>query len=245
LESAQLALGESAGWCERLPVGLGELASLAAGERDTKDVQGRLGAAVLAVAGEHLIAQVLVSLGDPAGELERGTTWNENGRPVRTTVRLGGCVVDCTWQPEVDAGRDTASVIEGLCSAVVCSLAGVAASHVQRDPVTQLGDERACARHEALRVRLGQPTGAVGVVFDEQSTVDYTGLYGRVAWDAALSRVAAELDRIAHEHGGQAYHVARLGFRLLVDGDSVEAAAIATEQELTEYDGLLWRVDVP
>jgi hypothetical protein len=252
LRSARLALDESAGWSKRLPAGLAELASLAAGDLVGEDVQGRLGAAVLALAGEHLLARVEVSLGEPAGELDRDTAWNDNGRPIRTLVRLGGCAVDCTWQPGVDAGPDTAGVIEGLCSAVVCSLAGVAASRVQRDPVTQLGDERSLARHQALRERLRQPAGIVRVVFDENSTVEYQKLFGGMAWDAALSRVAADLDEIARAHGGQAYQVSPppdqvtvLEFRLLLDADDVDAAAVAAQAQLADYDGLSWRVDVP
>ncbi len=252
LRSARLALDESAGWSKRLPAGLAELASLAAGDLVGEDVQGRLGAAVLALAGEHLLARVEVSLGEPTGELDRDTTWNDNGRPIRTLVRLGGCAVDCTWQPGVDAGPDTTGVIEGLCSAVVCSLAGVAASRVQRDPVTQLGDERSLARHEALRERLRQPAGIVRVVFDENSTVEYQKLFGGMAWDAALSRVAADLDEIARAHGGQAYQVSPppdqvtvLEFRLLLDADDVDAAAVAAQAQLADYDGLSWRVDVP
>ncbi len=252
LSSARLALGESAGWSKRLPAGLSELSSLAAGDLVGEDVQGRLGAAVLALAGEHLLARVEVSLGEPAGELDRDTSWNDNGRPIRTLVRLGGCVVDCTWQPGVDAGPDTTGVIEGLCTAVVCSLAGVTASRVQRDPVTQLGDERSLARHEALRARLQQPAGTVDVVFDENSAVEYQKLFGGMAWDAALSRVAADLDQIARAHGGQAYQVSPppdqvsvLEFRLLVDAGDVDAAAVAAQAQLADYDGLSWRVDVP
>ena len=252
LRSARLALDESAGWSKRLPASLAELASLAAGDLVGEDVQGRLGAAVLALAGEHLLARVEVSLGEPAGELDRDTTWNDNSRPIRTLVRLGGCVVDCTWQPGVDAGRDTTGVIEGLCTAVVCSLVGVAASRVQRDPVTQLGDERSLARHQALRARLQQPAGTVRVVFDENSTVEYQKLFGGMAWDAALSRVAADLDEIARAHGGQAYQVSPppdqvtvLEFQLLVDAGDVDAAAVAAQAQLAHYDGLRWRVDVP
>ncbi len=116
-----------------------DLATLAAGE-SVDDAEPRLAAAVLALAGEHLLASVDVSIGEPAGELERETRVNENGRPVLTIVRLGGCVVDCTWQPGVNAGLDTTQIVEALCIAVVCSLAGIAASRIERDPVTQLGD---------------------------------------------------------------------------------------------------------
>ena len=86
-----------------------------------------------------------ISIGEPAGELQRETRRNENGRPVRTVARLGACAVDCTWQPGVDAGPDTTEIIEGLSAAVVCSLAGVAATRAQRDEVTQLGDGAAVA----------------------------------------------------------------------------------------------------
>lgn len=243
LVSARLALGESAGWSERLPSGLRDLATLAAGELG-EEPEGRLGAAILAVGGEHLLAEVEVSLGDPAGEFERETTRNENGRPVRTTVRLGGCVVDCVWQPGVDAGVDTARVIEGLCSAVVCSLAGVVASRVDRDVVTQLGDGRALARHEALQERLGQPGGMVRVLVDQQSTVGYRELFGRVAWSAALADAAASLERIARAHGGQAYHPSDLEFRLLVPDMDVQGARELVEEALTRYEGLAFDVGV-
>ncbi len=123
---------------------------------------------------------------------------------------------------------------------------------MQRDPVTQLGDERSLARHEALRARLRQPAGTVRVVFDENSTVEYQKLFGGMAWDAALSRVAADLDEIARAHGGQAYQVSPppdqvtvLQFRLLVDAGDVDAAAVAAQAGLADYDGLSWRVDVP
>jgi hypothetical protein len=251
LESARLALGEAAGWSDRLPAALRDLATLAAGE-SVDDAEPRLASAVLALAGEHLLASVDVSIGEPTGELQRETRVNENGRPVLTIVRLGGCVVDCVWQPGVDAGLDTTRIVEALSTAVVCSLAGIAASRVQRDPVTQLGDQRSLARHEALRARLQQPAEVVGVVFDENSTVEYRKLFGGMAWEAALSRVAADLDEIARAHGGQAYQVSPpsgqvmvLEFRLLVDAGDVDAAALAAERQLGDYDGLSWRVDVP
>lgn len=244
LGSVRLALGESAGWSERLPAGLRDLASVAAGDLPAGDAEGRLGAAVLAVGGEHLLAQVEVSLGDPVGELECETTRNENNRPVRTTVRLGGCVVDCVWQPGVDAGPDTAGMIEDLCSSVVCSLAGVVASRVERDVVSQLGDQRALARHEALLERLGQPGGIVRVLVDQQSTVSYRELYGRVAWSAALADAAATLERIARAHGGQAYHPSDLEFRLLLPGPKVQDARELVEEALAGYEGLVFDVGV-
>ncbi len=122
LNTANLALGETAGWSERLPVALGDLTNLAAGKPTDEDTKAHLAAAVLALAGEHLLAKVDVSIGEPAGELYRDTSFNENGRPIRTIARLGACSVDCTWQPAVNAGPDTAEIIEGLCAAVVCSL---------------------------------------------------------------------------------------------------------------------------
>ena len=130
LNTANLALGETAGWSERLPVALGDLTNLAAGKPTDEDTKAHLAAAVLALAGEHLLAKVDVSIGEPAGELYRDTRYNENGRPIRTIARLGACSVDCTWQPAVNAGPDTAEIIEGLCAAVVCSLAGVATTRV-------------------------------------------------------------------------------------------------------------------
>jgi hypothetical protein len=251
LESARLALREAAGWSDRLPAGLRDLATLAAGE-SVHDAEPRLAAAVLALAGEHLLASVDVSIGEPAGDLQRETRVNENGRPVLTIVRLGSCVVDCVWQPGVDAGLDTTRIVEALSTAVVCSLAGIATARIERDPVTQLGDQRSLARHEALRARLQQPAGTVSVVFDESSTIAYQKLFGGMAWEAALSRVAADLDLIARAHGGQAYQfsppadqVTVLEFRLLVDAVDLDAAAMAAQEGLADYDGLIFRVDVP
>jgi hypothetical protein len=101
LASARLALGESAGWSMRRPGALRELANLAAGNVDGEDTEHRLANAVLTLAGDHLLASVNVTRGDPAGEVEQDTQRNENNRPIRTTVRIGACAVDCTWQPGV------------------------------------------------------------------------------------------------------------------------------------------------
>jgi len=242
LNSANLALNETAGWSERLPAGLAELAQLAGGSALDEQSSSRLAAAVLAVAGEHLIAGAEVGFGDPTGDLSHATTRNDNGRPVRTVMQLGQCVVDCTWQPGVDAGEDTTRIVEGLCAAVVRSLAGVAASRVTRDLVTQLGDERAFHRHLALRARLEAPAATIDVVVDPQSQLAHSELYGRKAWEAALARAAAELDRLARVHGGQAYHVEDLAFALLVDEQHLDAVVTAAEEELADYDGLIFAV---
>jgi hypothetical protein len=244
LESARMALTESTGWSERLPGALTEFARIASGELAENDAAGILGAAVLEVAGDHLIATVKVSVGEPAGKLERDTSWNENRHPVRTTVRLGECAVECNWQPRVDAGPDTARVIEGLCCAVVCSLVGLVATRVDRGVVTQLGDERALNRHRALRHRLEQASRLVSVGVDEQSAVAHRELFGRLAWDASLADAAGVLDRLARAHGGQAYQTDDREFRLLVDADHAEQACELAETALEEYDGLIFHCSV-
>lgn len=253
LQSARLALAESTGWTERLPAALRELAELAAGHVDwerelprdqREDAESQLAAAVLALAGEHLLASVDVSIGEPAGELERETRRNENGRPVRTVVRLGACAVDCTWQPAVDAGLDTTEVIEGLCAAVVCSLTGVAASRAERDEVTQLGDARSLSRHLALRNRLDQPAAILRVTVDGRSSIEHQELYGRLALSASLADAAAAIDRLARNYGGQAYQTDDREFRVLVDAADVDAARYALQERLSDYDGLIFRVDV-
>jgi hypothetical protein len=244
LNTANLALGETAGWSERLPVALGDLTNLAAGKPTDEDTKARLAAAVLALAGEHLLAKVDVSIGEPAGELSRDTSFNENGRPIRTIARLGACSVDCTWQPAVNAGPDTAEIIEGLCAAVVCSLAGLATTRVQRHEITQLGDERACSRHLALRQRLEQPCELVAVSVDEQSAIRHRELFGRLAWDASLADAASVLDRLARDHGGQAYHTDDREFRVLVDFQHGEEACQLIKQEMEIYDDLIFTVDL-
>jgi GGDEF domain-containing protein len=253
LKSARLALAETTGWTARLPPALQTLAALAAGHLDwereqpreqREDAEQRLGTAVLALAGEHLLAQVEVSVGEPAGELERETRVNENGRPVRTVVRLGACAVDCTWQPGVDADLDTTEVIEGMCAAVVCSLAGVAASRAERDEVTQLGDARSLSRHLALRNRLDQPAAILRITVDGRSAIEHQELYGRLALSASLADAAAATDRLARTYGGQAYQTGDLEFRVLVDDADVDAARYAAQERLSDYDGLIFRVDV-
>jgi GGDEF domain-containing protein len=244
LRSARAALGESAGWSERLPGALRELARLAAGEQGGEDTESRLASAVLALAGEHLVASVNVTSGEPTGEIERETRRNENGRPIRTIVKLGACVVDCTWQPEVEAGPDTTGIVEGLCTAVVCSLAGVAGARAQRDVVTQLGDRRALARHLALRQRLGEPAALVLITVDGESAIRHRELYGRLAWSASLAQSASVLERIARVHGGQAYQTAERELRLLVDAEEAEAACRLAEEALAEDEDLVFRVGI-
>ena len=251
LQSARLALKESTGWSERLPHALRELANLAAGEVDGEDreTEQSLANAVLALAGEHLLASVDIKRGDPTGELERGTERNENGRPIRTTARAGTCSVDCTWQPGIEAGPDTSEVIESLCTAVVCSLAGVEGSRAQRDVVTQLADERSLARHLALCRRLEQPVELVLVTVDGHSAIAYRELYGRLAWSASLAQTAGVLDRLARAHGGQAYQTADREFRLLVDAGAAEQTVQLAEEALlvlwpADEDGLKVRVEI-
>ena len=253
LQSARLALAESTGWLKRLPAALQTLAELAAGHLDWDreqpsqqrgDAERTLAAAVLELAGEHLLASVDVSVGEPAGELHRETRLNENGRPVRTTVRIGACAVDCTWQPGVDAGLDTTEVIEGLCTAVVCSLVGVAVSSSERDEVTQLGDARSLSRHLALRNRNEEPAAILTVTVGGQSAIDYRELYGRLAWSASLADAASALDRLARAYGGEAYYTQDREFRLLVDAADVDAARYAAQEVLSGYDGLVFHVAV-
>ncbi len=244
LQSARLALKETAGWSERLPSALQQLASLAAGELDGEYAEQELAEAVLELAGEHLLASVDIKRGDPTGEIASETQRNEHGRPIRTSVRAGTCAVNCAWQPGIEAGPDTSEVVESLCRAVVFSLAGVEGSRAERDTVTQLGGKRSLARHLALRKRLEQPAAIVNVAVDGQSVIEYRELYGRMAWSAALAQTAAILERLARGHGGQAYQAADREFRLLVDAGQAEQACERAEQALADQDGLIFRVQI-
>lgn len=243
LQSTRSALNESTGWSKRLPEGLRELANLAAGEVNENPEQD-LANAILTVAGEHLLASVNVTRGDPTGRLERSTQRNENGRPISTVVKLGMCEADCTWQPGVEAGPDTTEIIEGLCTAVVCSLAGAMNARVGREVVTQLGDRRALARHLALRNRQDQPAQLVRVRVDGESAIEHRELYGRLAWSAALAELAGALDRVARAYGGQAYQTGDREFRLLIDAEKASQACELAEQATTEYDELIIRIDL-
>lgn len=244
LESARLALKETAGWSERLPTALETLASLAAGDLPEKYAEQVLAEAVLELAGEHLLASVDIQHGDTAGKPEHETQRNEQGRPVRTTVRAGAHAVNCTWQPGIEAGADTAEVVESLATAVVCSLAGVANARADRDVVTQLGDRKSLARHIALRQREQHPVELVNVTVDGESAIEYRELFGRMAWSASLAQTAAILDDLAREHGGQAYQQADREFKLLVDADRAKRACELTEEALADQEGLVFRVEI-
>lgn len=236
LQSARLALNESAGWSERLPEALRELADLAAGATPDEDAGQALADAVMALAGEHLIGGVQIVRGDPEGTIERETSRNENGRPVKTTVRLGGIVLAASWQPGVDAGPDTTDVVESMCEAVVCSLAGVEGARTDRDTVTQLADGRALARHLALRQRLREPVAIVQVTVGAQSVIEYRELYGRLAWSASLAHAAGMLERIARANGGQAYQTGEREMRMLVDLGQAEQARQLAEEALADSE---------
>lgn len=236
LQSARLALGEATGWSERLPETLRVLADLAAGATPEQDAGHALAHAVMTLAGEHLIGGVQIAQGDPEGEIERETSRNENGRPVKTIVRLGGIVVQASWQPGVDAGPDTTDVVESMCEAVVCSLAGVERARTDRDTVTQLADGRALARHLALRQRLGEPAAIVQVSVEAQSAIEYRELYGRLAWSASLAHAAGTLERIARAHGGQAYQTGEREMRMLIDLNRAEQARQMVEDALADSE---------
>jgi GGDEF domain-containing protein len=243
--SAHSALEETAGWSKRLPEALRDLANLAAGNVSEEAPEQTLANAILTVAGEHLLASVSVTRGDPTGELERRTERNEHGRPISTVTRLGACEANCTWQPGVEAGPDTTDVIEGLAAAVVCSLAGAANARAEREVMTQLGDRRSLARHLALRDRQNQPAQLIRVRVDGESAIAHRELYGRLAWSAALAELASVLDRVARAHGGQAYQAGDREFRVLVDADKAQQARELTERATEEYDDLRIRIDVP
>jgi GGDEF domain-containing protein len=244
LQSARSALNETTGWSRRLPSALRELASLAAGDLSDEAPEQNLANAILAVAGEHLLASVSVTRGDPTGELERRTQRNEHGRPISTVIKLGACEANCTWQPGVEAGPDTTEIIEGLATAVVCSLAGAMNARTEREVITQLGDKRSLARHLALRDRQDQPTQLVRVRVDGESAIKHRELYGRLAWSAALAETAGVLDRVARAYGGQAYQTGDREFRLLIDADKASQACELAERATEEYDELIIRIDL-
>ena len=241
LQSARLALKETTGWSERLPPALQELASLAAGELDGEYAEQELAEAVLELAGEHLLASVDIKRGDPAGEIESETQRNEHGRPIRTSVRAGTCTVDCAWQPGIEAGPDTAEVVESLCRAVVFSLAGVEGARAERDT-----SPSSATRHPSQGI---SPCAGAGAAGGDRQRDGGRGERDRVqgaVWSygvvGSLAQTAAILDRLARGHGGQAYQAADREFRLLVDADQAEQACELAEEALADQDGLIFRL---
>ena len=243
LASVRAALEHATAWSERLPNAINQLSALAAGELDETDPGGAIATTILTLIGEELLAAVEVQAGEPDSALQRETTFNDNDRPIATTARMGECSVHCTWQPGAEAGKDTADVVEGLCAAVVCSLAAATTARSKRDAVTQLADERSLQRHLALRERQARPATLIHVTVDEASAVAHRELYGRLAWSAALAEAASTLERIATANGSQAYQTAPHDFRLLIDPDRVEEAASQTKDALADQaDGLIFHI---
>ena len=221
---------------------MSELAALAAGDYDRDAPGGMLAEAIMGLIGEELLASVEVTSGEPDGQLQAETAFNDNNRPVATSVRLGGCAVQCTWQPGARAGADTARIVEGLCAAGVCSRVAVTGARSRRDPVTQLADERSLKRHLALRERTSRPAVLVHVAMDEHCATGHRELYGRLAWSAALADAAAALERIATANGGAAYQTGALAFDLLLDPGKDERAREQAEAMLADHDDLAFQV---
>ena len=233
VKSLRGALDESAGWAQRLPPALWELMKLAAGEADREGLDQRLAEAIHEVVGWHLLASVEISRGDSVGEVDQRTEWDTTGRPSSTTTRFGEYAVACVWDPRADVDEDIVGIVESLCVVALFSLAGAAEASMreQRGIVTQLGDGHALARHRALRERLDQHTSELSVEVNEDSAGEHRMLYGQVAWDASFADAGAALEEIAHRHGGAAYQVGALSFRLLIDRDrEVQPHAEAEER---------------
>ena len=198
---------------------------------------------VLAVAGEHLIAGVEVGFGDPTGDLSQATTRNDNGRPdphgraaraVRRRLHLA-------TRRRRRRGHDPdrrgplccRRALARGCRRVACSPVISSRSSATSAPFTATSR---CA-HAWRRPLPRSPSSSI-----RRASSRTAELYGRKAWEAALARAAAELDRLARAHGGQAYHVEDLAFALLVDEQHLDTVVAAAEEELADYDGLIFAV---
>jgi hypothetical protein len=238
LSEMRMALEESAGWARRLPLALGELTRLAAGEVEIDtDTFERLAGAVREVVGHHLLASVeaLYSSSETGMEFAERTDWEGPARPRSTDVRVGTRVLRCTWEPTVLAGEDTVAVVVGLCRAVLLTVLGIqgAGRRQDRSSVTQLGDAQTLVRHLALRRRFGYPTSELSVQADTSEVQEYLELFGRISWQATFADAAVTLQEVAYSCGGEAYQCNEWEFGVIVDRDRAEDARAQLEERLS------------
>ncbi len=209
---------------------------------DEEDMGATLADAILALIGEELLASRRDLGRRPGRAAATRHNLNDNARPIATTARLGECAVDCTWQPGANAGKDTANVVEGLCAAVVCSLAAVTTARAKRDVVTQLADERSLNRHLALRERHEPPREHRARRRGQQKR-DGAPRAVRPPRVVRRPRRRGGGARTGRDHnGGQAYQASETSFHLLIDADRAEQAHEHAETALADNDGLIFQV---
>ena len=247
LATTTQALKESAGWAERLPAALSDLARLAAAGSAWEDPETHFAAVIRDLAGHHLLAEVEIAsvYADSPTDQSEQTEWRAPEAPLRTDVRVGTRLCRCTWADAATAGEETTTVIESLCRAVLFSLAGldVAGERDQRWIVTQMADGRACTRALALRERLSLPTAIVAIYADPESAGEHREVYGQIAWEASFADAGAVIEEAANRAGGQAYQTYKRTFAIVLDPDRADDVETELRERLEDRElrFVVWR----
>jgi hypothetical protein len=174
----------------------------------------RLVAAVSISGAESVSPTMVTALSNAAGgrrtwEADEITEAGE--RPLDASGALAnGVVVLARYEPQTFPDGDIPGLVERVCHALAGSLAARRRAQAQagdRDRVTLLADGSALERLRVLRESQGCEVALVGVQLGSQLNDTQLGLYGGPAWSATLFDLAGQLDRLARDHGGEAFEL--------------------------------------
>ncbi len=112
-----------------------------------------------------------------------------------------------------------------------------------RKRVTLLADEMALERLRVLRGSQGCEVARVSLLLGAQLKDDQRGLYGGPALDATIFDCAGQLDRLARDHGGEAFELEGAICCLVERRHSDAVASAARQTAVTlglETEVILW-----
>lgn len=218
------ALADAASVVEGLPFAITELAALVepgSPEPDDRHVEivvrrlfPRLVERVSVTAADRAPTKFVKALTDaPHGRRTwKANTVGEGGeRPLDVSGALAiDVVVLARYRADVYADGDVPSLVERICHALAASLATRRRARLRasdRGRVTMLADESALDRLRALHRAQGLQPTHVSLQLGAQLDDEQVGLFGAAAWNAHIFDCAGQLDRLAREHGGEAFEL--------------------------------------
>jgi hypothetical protein len=241
-----LALADAATVVDGLEFAVKELAALAepgGGGVEDQDLGlvlqrlfPRLVSAVSISSAESAPPEMLAVLQQAAGGRR---TWEADDitdageRPLDASGALAnGVVVLARYEPKIFPDGDLPGLVERVCQALAASLAARRRARARagdRGRVTLLADETALARLRVLRESQGCEVARVSVLLGAQLKDDQLGLYGAPALSATIFDCAGQLDRLARDHGGEAFELEG-AICCLVERRHCDAVASAARQ---------------
>jgi hypothetical protein len=241
-----LALADAATVVDGLEFAVKELAALAepgGGGVEDQDLGlvlqrlfPRLVSAVSISSAESAPPEMLAALQQAAGGRR---TWEADDitdageRPLDASGALAnGVVVLARYEPKIFPDGDLPGLVERVCQALAASLAARRRARARagdRGRVTLLADETALDRLRVLRESQGCEVARVSVLLGAQLKDDQLGLYGAPALSATIFDCAGQLDRLARDHGGEAFELEG-AICCLVERRHCDAVASAARQ---------------